>query len=92
MDIQKQIETVKSIVAAYYINNATYCKINGLSHDEQMAKKWERLNKPMNIQSKGLGLESKFGLGKSKGLASKPSAAVRQSTSISEQDNGLDKT
>ena len=57
-----------------------------------MAKKWERLNKPMNTQSKGLGLESKFGLGKSKGLASKPSAGVRQSTSISEQDNGLDKT
>jgi hypothetical protein len=35
MDIQKQIETVKSIVAAYYINNATYCKINGLDADEQ---------------------------------------------------------
>lgn len=35
MDIQKQIETVKSIVAAYYINNAAYCKVNGLSADEQ---------------------------------------------------------
>ena len=57
-----------------------------------MAKKWERLNKPMNLQPKGTGFETKFGLSKNKGLSSKPSAGVRQSTSISEQENGLDKT
>jgi hypothetical protein len=35
MDTQKQIETVKSIVAAYYIENASYCKISGLNSEEQ---------------------------------------------------------
>jgi hypothetical protein len=35
MDIQKQIETVKSIVAAYYVQNAIYCKISGLNAEEQ---------------------------------------------------------
>lgn len=35
MDTQKQIKTVKSIVAAYYIENASYCKISGLNSEEQ---------------------------------------------------------
>ena len=64
----------------------------GLSHEENMTKKWERLSKPMNTQPKGIGIETKFGLSKSKGLSSKPSAGLRNSTSISEQENGFDKS
>jgi hypothetical protein len=35
MDIQKQIETVKSVVVAHYVQNAIYCKISGLNAEEQ---------------------------------------------------------
>jgi Ca2+-binding EF-hand superfamily protein len=56
----------------------------GHSHEEIMAKKLEKLSKPMNLQPKGIGLETKFGMNKPKGLASKPSAGIRNSTSISE--------
>jgi hypothetical protein len=49
-----------------------------------MARKLEKLSKPMNLQPKGIGIETKFGLNKAKGLASKPSAGLRNSTSISE--------
>ena len=35
MDIQKQIETVRSLVASYYVQNAAYCKISNLNGEEQ---------------------------------------------------------
>lgn len=57
-----------------------------------MAKKLEKLSQGLNVTSKGIGNESKFGLGKSKGVA-KPAAGVRNSTTISEQNEAShDKT
>ena len=35
MDIQKQIETVRSMVASHYIQNAIYCGVSGLNAEEQ---------------------------------------------------------
>lgn len=84
---KKKFDLFQEVFSDDYIKIALVIKEKkmktGMNHEDLMAKKLEKLSQGLNVTSKGIGNESKFGLGKSKGVA-KPAAGVRNSTTISE--------